>query len=273
MRQFDFNEFHQNVQQMLSRVENLIMNIQDGRYSLSYSPDEQEMDSELLDELLNQTKLRIFFAYDYLGMTKMTKLLSEELEKYEGKFGRLSEHPIVDVTYSPVQFILQNHLDAITCHIKIEDEEDTKRIFLERILRNTAKILKENSVVPSNEADVRREVLKTLSLVFPYTVREVPIPKVFKTFRPDIGIKELSTAIEYKFVDSENDAKVAIGGIYEDMLGYEGSADWTTFYAVIYMTDHFMTQEQVEAEFKLSKAPHNWKPILVFGKGERERKK
>lgn len=33
-----------------------------------------------------------------------------------------------------------------------------------------------------------------------------------------------------------------------------------------------MTQDQIEAEFKLSRVPHHWKPIVVFGKGNRTRK-
>jgi hypothetical protein len=37
------------------------------------------------------------------------------------------------------------------------------------------------------------------------------------------------------------------------------------------MTDNFATQDQVEADFKRSKAKKNWKPILVFGKGGRKK--
>lgn len=56
-------------------------------------------------------------------------------------------------------------------------------------------------------------------------------------------------------------------------MGYDGTQDWTTFFAVIYMTDNFFTQDQIEAEFKLSKAKKCWKPILVYGKGERKKVK
>ncbi len=55
------------------------------------------------------------------------------------------------------------------------------------------------------------------------------------------------------------------------MMGYEGTDDWKTFFAVIYMTDNFMTQDHVEAEFVLSKVKKNWKPIVVFGKGGRQK--
>jgi hypothetical protein len=169
---------------------------------------------------------------------------------------------------------LTKHLNAITSHIKIESEsefENTNSILLlEQILRGTPKMLFHREIQPTNEAEVRNEVYKNLIHVFPDTVREIPISKVSKIYKPDIGIKRIKSAIEYKFVTSESEAKTAIGGIFEDISGYEGSDDWTTFYAVIYMTDNFMTQDQVEAEFKLSKVPHHWKPIVVYGKGDRK---
>lgn len=133
-------------------------------------------------------------------------------------------------------------------------------------------MLSDRKIEPSNEAEVRAEVYKTMIHVFPDTVKEIPITKVSKTYKPDIGVKRLKSAIEYKFVDSEEEAKTAIGGIFEDIQGYEGSDDWTTFYAVIYMTDNFLTQDQVKAEFKLSKVPHHWKPLVVYGKGKRKSK-
>ncbi|GAA3734262.1 hypothetical protein GCM10022422_16440 [Flavobacterium ginsengisoli] len=56
-------------------------------------------------------------------------------------------------------------------------------------------------------------------------------------------------------------------------LAYEGSADWRLFYAVIYMTNSYMTQDQLEMEFQISKIPNNWKPLIVYGKGSRLKNK
>lgn len=56
------------------------------------------------------------------------------------------------------------------------------------------------------------------------------------------------------------------------MRGYAGSEDWKHFFAVVYMTDAFFTQQQIMAEFKHTKADDNWKPILVIGKGARKKK-
>ena len=139
----------------------------------------------------------------------------------------------------------------------------------ERILTNTAKIVKDRGIQPEDEAAVRKCVYDLLVHVFPDTVREIPVAQVSKTYRPDIGVKSLKAAAEYKFADSEDDVEKAIGGLYEDMRGYAGSADWTRFYAVVYMTDAFFTVDQIKAEFKHTKADENWVPILVVGRGSR----
>jgi hypothetical protein len=141
---------------------------------------------------------------------------------------------------------------------------------LERILEGTPKLIYDRGIIPSSEVDVRREIYSFLLHVFPDTVREIPIAQVSKTYKPDIGVRRLKAAVEYKFADSEEKAKRVIGGIYEDIYGYGGSSDWTTFYAVIYMTRPFLTRYQIEAEWQLTGVPHNWKPILVIGEGSKK---
>lgn len=140
---------------------------------------------------------------------------------------------------------------------------------LQRILLGTPTLILHSKIEPSNEKEIRVKMYELLIHYYPDTVREIPISKVSKTYKPDIGIKSLKTAVEYKFCDSADELKTAIGGVYEDIMGYNGSADWTTFFAVFYMTDPYMTQAQVEAEFEMAGAPHNWKPLLVTGQGQR----
>ena len=91
-----------------------------------------------------------------------------------------------------------------------------------------------------------------------------------KAYKPDIGIRSLKAAVEYKFVATEADARRVIGEVFEDVHGYGGSEDWKHFYAVFYVTDAFFTPAQVEAEFRMSKVDRSWKPLLVSGKGRRK---
>ena len=276
MKEFDFVEFYKNVQKDFVEIDTVINNIESNRLSNYPSGEVDDLHRENLEWILEKIYLKIKFAYNLLGLKSMCKDFIKELKKYEGKFHQIDSHHIIDVTYSPVKDLFFKHISAITAHVKIEEKEENQNTqntkLLERILRGTAKILTDNKIEPQNEAEVRREIYKMLIHVFPDTVREIPIAKVSKSYKPDIGIKSLKCAVEYKFVDSLQEAKTAIGGVFEDIKGYEGSEDWRTFYAVIYMTDNFMTQDQVEAEFKLSKVPHNWKPFVVYGKGKRKGK-
>lgn len=143
---------------------------------------------------------------------------------------------------------------------------------LRNFLLETPRIIRDFGLEPRSEKDVREKVYNVLIHLHPDTVREIPISKVSKVYKPDIGVRSLKAAIEYKYVTSETELKTAIGGVFEDISGYAGSADWTTFFAVFYMTDAFFTQRQIDSEFQLSNAPHSWIPILVLGKGERPKK-
>ena len=106
--------------------------------------------------------------------------------------------------------------------------------------------------------------------IFPDTVREIPIGQVTKTYKPDLGVRSLKAAAEYKYVVTDVEAKTIIGGFYEDMRGYAGSDDWKHFYAVVYMTKPFFTLQQIKAEFDHVAADRNWTPVLVHGDGKRK---
>jgi hypothetical protein len=137
----------------------------------------------------------------------------------------------------------------------------------ETILHNSAKIMYERGEKPSNEAEVRREIFSILKCTFHDAVREIPITKLFKTFKPDLGVRSLKAAAEYKYADTEQRVKEVLDGIYADMRGYAGDHRWKTFYAVIYMTQPFYSQQQIEKEFRNVSADRNWIPILLTGPG------
>lgn len=109
-----------------------------------------------------------------------------------------------------------------------------------------------------------------LALSFRDVVVDTPIVKNLKTYRPDIGVRSLMAAAEYKFIDSKAETKVALDGIYADMHGYAGHHEWRSFYAVLYMTKQFYARKEVEVEFDLVRAELSWKPIVVVGSGGRK---
>jgi REase_DpnII-MboI len=211
-------------------------------------------------ESLNLISLLVQFKSDYAELAKKSITSLEFI-------------PFVGEMHSEVLGLFWKYhstLSALLGEDTSKQIQEEQRQFFEGILNNTPKIVKDRGIEPSNEAEVRKCVYDLLIHVFPDAVRESSIIQNTKTYKPDLGVKSLKVAAEYKFADSEQEVKAAIGGLYEDMRGYSGSNDWTYFYAVVYMTDAFFTQQQIMAEFKHTKADANWKPILVIGKGSRK---
>ncbi len=232
---------------------------------------------DLLKYQLEELVTGISFILELLGLQSLLAEFKQEIKIYrdenKGKLHILTSDNFGDLT-CPAIGIINKYLKAIYLTVDISDDKESiekQRSNLERILISTPKIIYDRDIKPENEADVRKAVYDILIHLFPDTVREVPITKVSKTYKPDIGIKSIKTAVEYKFADSKEEVKKCIGGIYEDIKGYAGSEDWKFFYAVIYMTEAFFTQAQINAEFEISKVDNNWKPILVIGRGERKK--
>lgn len=243
----------------------------DYEYALT-SRQDQEYYEEPLHDHVKSIYVRLQFAYEILGLAGL-------LSEMRGGFGAHQEsltaiaftatgHP-----YSPSLDYLGTYFRPLKASVPSLVGADAAAALqqLERILRGTPKLLKDRNLEPKNEKEIRQAVYDTLIHFYPDTVREVPIAKQSKVYKPDIGVPTLKAAIEYKFVDSEAELKTALGGIYEDVGGYAGSEDWTTFFAIIYITDNFLTQAQVDAEFKMSKVDRAWRPILVPGRGARKK--
>jgi len=231
---------------------------------------ERDYQEDRLKYFIKIIDLKIQFALEYLQLPKFLEKYLAEFEKFSKNLNNIEIDGYGDYPFSPALEYQRDYITVINSFSS--DNPRNKSIDLERILIGTPKIINDSKLNPANESEINRALYNFLIHPFPDTVREIPISKVTKTYKPDFGIKSLEAAIEYKFVDNEIDAKKVLGEIYEDIHGYEGSKDWKTFYAVIYMTEPFYTPDQIKAEFEMAKVNHSWKPILVTGKGKRRRK-
>lgn len=137
----------------------------------------------------------------------------------------------------------------------------------ETILHNTAKIIKAAGIEPKKETQVYDEVYKVVEFAFRDATRSIELPKSVKTYKPDIGVRSLHAAVEYKYADTKEKVKVALDAIYSDMRTYAGHTDWRTFYGVIYMTGPFYTQKDIEHEWRLLRTDISWTPIVIVGPG------
>jgi hypothetical protein len=143
---------------------------------------------------------------------------------------------------------------------------------LENILRGTAAILHQQRLEPKNETEMNRLMKTIVTAAFPDTVSSPPIPNVVKTFKPEFGVPCLAALAEYKFADSLQEAKTCVDGILADSRGYQTGGQWSRFYAVLFMTSAFFSQQQIDQQFKQSGISENWKAIVLVGRGGRKRK-
>ena len=200
-------------------------------------------------------------------------LLRKEIAKKRAKIKNLRDvdiHHEDQTFYSPP---LQTARDYFTSLQTMTQGRDITGLgVFETILQNAGKVVQGLGIEPSRESDVREALRKVLAFAFPDVVKDVPIAKRLKVYKPDIGVPSLMAAAEVKFVTTHTEAKAALDGIYADMKGYNGRDDWRSFYAVIYMTEAFYSQKDVEDEFEIVKAELSWKPFVVFGRGTRKKK-
>ena len=140
------------------------------------------------------------------------------------------------------------------------------RRYLMRLLENTAMLVKLRQITPTKETELTNIVEEFAFLVFPdaRVADAARFNTVFKTFRPDILIPELSTAIEYKYIDSDDDLKKVLGEIAEDAKAYRGDDAYSNFYAVFYLTHLFCSKERLETAWTEFDPPDNWHLVYVI---------
>jgi len=227
---------------------------------------------EALQDHVRSIQVRLEFAYEALGLTSLLTAFHTGFEPHREHLTAVYISALGS-PYSPSLDYLGTYFRPLQASVPAHQDAGTVAEIqrLERILLGTPKLVKDRGLEPQNEKDVRKAMYDLLIHPYPDTVREIPISKQSKVYKPDIGVPSLKAAVEYKFADSEKELKKALGGIYEDVGGYGGSEDWKTFFAVIYTTEPFLTQAQVDAEFKMSKVDRSWKPLLVVGRGARKK--
>lgn len=241
-----------------------------------YYDEEADMERLYFKSLIDRVDISFSALIESISLPQLLKKYKKDFSKLEGKHTNMQILPYLGEWHSETLDLFWKYHITISSLLEVNIETlliEEKKSQLERILINTPKIVKDRGIEPGNETVVKKCVYDVLIHTFPDTVKEISIAKETKTYKPDLGVKSLKCAVEYKFADSEQEVKTAIGGIYEDMNGYKGSNDWTFFYAVIYMTDAFFTTEQILSEFSIDSTTQNWKPILVFGKGQRKKNK
>jgi hypothetical protein len=237
---------------------------------------EAEASSEEYDQAIHFLAYYVEKAFRDVGI--LAERLGLPLLRAEIAQARPEIENLTDTTVLPDDFTFHSEPLQIARHYfdslqtMTQGRDITGLGIFENILQNAGKIIEARKLEPKNEKEIRTALREVLGFAFPDVVKEIPIEKSLKTYHPDIGVTSLMAAAEVKFVTTKEEAKAALDGIYADMKGYSGRYEWRSFYAVIYMTEPFYSQKDVEREFRLVKAELSWTPFVVLGPGARNKK-
>ena len=205
----------------LAEIDSTIGKLQLLSYQLSlensYYNEENEMTESELKWRLERTYIGLSLLMEHLSLNQLLSNFQTGFSIFKGKLDQVAVAPYFGDFYSEAQIYLRQYLHSLSALLGEDlatQDLIQKKSTLEGILLNTPKIIFDRGIEPQNEAQVRKSVYDLLIHVFPDTVRETSIVQNTKTYKPDIGVKSLSTAIEYKFADSLGEAKAAVGGLY-----------------------------------------------------------
>ncbi|RVT93460.1 hypothetical protein [Sphingomonas crocodyli] len=236
-------------------------------------PDDHSRDDYLADMAahLGDTTRR---AIDAVRIVYQLIKLRRSLRSFDKEIVALNDDDFSKIKYFDEYYgagtaavsMVSKHIELLNPMIEIPTDTGIERRVLIRMLKQTPQYLGAIGIKPSREKDVQDALLHSLRLAFPGVIREPATPKQTKTYHPDFGIESIATAVEVKFVAEQSKAATAIGGLYEDMMGYAGS-EFTQFLGLVYMTGPYLSQEQVEAELDKIGTPKSWRVLLVVGGG------
>lgn len=284
--EFDTEYFMDNMRVLENRVRDVILDIENARRTAEWEKPPADREEAInradadsrrvkrLEDALRQMARTTLFALEHLGADRLAKELRKELRSFERSkngFTQLrSASEEDDTLYSPVQIVIWNFAEAAANSFEWEYGNEFELNLLEKALRRTRSIMLFNGVKsPGSESDVRGSIYEFLRLLYDDVQKDPSIGKPGKTYKPDIGIKHLKAAVEYKYAANAQEVNTAVDGIYTDIEAYRGSSDWTQFFAVIYMTDEHVPIPELENRFE--GFPDNWHLIVVVGTGERKK--
>jgi len=148
--------------------------------------------------------------------------------------------------------------------------ESYELAMLETILRKTPVLVHRRGVTPTGEINIQDVMHDYLQAFFTEYKHPITISGIIKDFKPDGGVRNLKTAIEFKYAANREEVGKSLGGIFEDAGGYSGSLDWTRFYSLIYQTEPFESEDRVKSEMTRA-GLITWKALLVTGPGSRKK--
>ena len=262
----EIEKIEKNILKTLSSIENEYFNIMMGDNYGGFEEDYPGWTQDWIKIRLNDLYVLI---QSYFEIRQVPLLLHEFKNELSKQFEKnIFESELTNPEGEPelkIILLFRRYLEPFSFfdYSKIKEDENLK---LSSILQNTGFILKNVNKNIKNESDIYKQVKWVLGLYYPSCRlrNKASFIQEFKTYIPDILIPELSTAIEYKYLDSTNDnLDEFLDQIKIDATNYVNDYRYDTFYAVIYIEDiSIATPESIEIAWKSKHFPNNWNLIL-----------
>ncbi|PZO29554.1 MAG: hypothetical protein DCE86_10845, partial [Flavobacteriaceae bacterium] len=145
-----------------------------------------------------------------------------------------------------------------------QPKNESRRIL--EFLECTNEILKTTNTKVFKEDDINTIIREVANYFFngvsPYS--EGYFVHKFKHYRPDVIIKEIETAIEYKLVREDKDIGIKLDELQIDAKRYTGNQNNKYCIAVFCLSQEVKkTKKEIKEEWNNMQFPKNWELIVI----------
>lgn len=117
---------------------------------------------------------------------------------------------------------------------------------------------------PKDEAEVHARIEGILKCHFSDLKTKPSITKPIKNFVPDSGIPSIRTLIEYKYVQTKEQARILVDQVLADTRGYHSTA-WGSLVFVIYETHRVYSEDDWKRHLRECDLDDSFSVVVLQG--------
>lgn len=168
----------------------------------------------------------------------------------------------------PSMIILDEFRTFLSPFIEFKDSASKRLVthHLQLVLENTIPILSKTNTTVKNERSIYEVVKWYIEVIYPQTRRRnnARFIKKFSTYKPDILVPEILSAVEYKYVRTGKNIETFLTQLKTDADNYTGDSEYKYFFAVVYLKDKTTVNPASYKEAIIEKKfPENWTILIL----------
>ena len=201
-----------------------------------------EWDEEIEHEQLHEVRDRLLLTFRRFGFQDAVEEITTLFDDSRSNLlWTVADPPWREGRFGVVESIL-NMLDShIFAYASDDDSLGIRSIRYDElleILRNLENALIVSGQYPVDEPAFGMLVNSIVACSFPGARRWPSVDTPLKTFKPDCGVPEVRTLLEYKYISEARQVPLRVDEMFADLLGYSGPG-WDHLVYVIYETKRF----------------------------------